>query len=635
MKKALLALGVMACSSTTSPVSPPVDAGMDAEWVPPATCRVPSSVIPDGPWFTEVTAEVGLAKNGDFEPVATGIVAGDIDNDGWIDLIATFFPSQREMRGTKHTRFVFMNRPSPDDPSQRVFVDAYEDSGLMAMRDGTEGRGWSSPSLSDLDNDGDLDAILCPGGADPATQIVDPCDAFLNDGKGKFTLADSSELNATKFWTTGQSNVDFDRDGLLDFYPGTSGLWVNGATITSSIRLYKGNGDGTFTNVAAAAGLPQQRTLPTNFRSNMGVTSCDIDGNGDPDFLTANYGRNPNEVFINQKGHFSGDMGDMLGVAHDDRADINTDWSYRCYCQAIPGDCPPNVPAPPLGYCPGRGWKPGRDDQPWMLGGNNWSISCADIDDDGDMDLMTTETRHEDVGTSDFSELLLNDGPLVKFRRPGNQEMGTYRDHTNDINWNEGDNSAILADIDLDGRKDIYLASSNYPGTHAWIFHQKADGKFEDVTDKAKGWHASTEGPALVDIDNDGDLDVIAGSGTFNYAAATNAIHVYRNDIGQASNYTRIRLTGKGAGFSNRNGIGARVKVTAGGRSQYQELHAANAHTEAGVELTFGLGSACMIDSIEVRWPNAELATTMYSSIRPNNTVELREGDSTPHYVKP
>lgn len=189
-----------------------------------------------------------------------------------------------------------------------------------------------------------------------------------------------------------------------------------------------------------------------------------------------------------------------------------------------------------------------------------------------------------------------------------------------------------MADIDLDGRKDIYLASSNYPGTHAWIFHQKQDGTFENVTDKAQGWHASTEAPALVDIDNDGDLDVIAGSGTFNYAAATNAIHVYRNEI--VGNYTRVRLLGKGAGFANRNGIGARVKVTAGGRSQYQELHGANAHTEAGVELTFGLATACVIESIEVRWPNGDLTTSTCTNVIPNATVELREGDAKVHYVK-
>src|SRR5439155_5435531 len=114
-----------------------------------------------------------------------------------------------------------------------------------------------------------------------------------------------------------------------------------------------------FASVEQAVGLPKEKTLPTNFRSNMGVSACDIDGDGDLDFLTANYGRNPNEVFHNVKGQFSADMGDMLGVAHDDRADLTTDMSYRCYCQAISSNCANNPGAPPFGYCPGRGWTPG------------------------------------------------------------------------------------------------------------------------------------------------------------------------------------------------------------------------------------------------------------------------------------
>src|SRR5580765_1082608 len=117
MKKAAFSFLLVACSTETMMQPPPPPP--PEEWKPQATCRTPA--IPDGPWFTEITADVGLAKNGDFEPVATSIIAGDIDNDGFVDFIATFFPSQREPAGTKHTRFVFMNRPNPDDPSQRIF----------------------------------------------------------------------------------------------------------------------------------------------------------------------------------------------------------------------------------------------------------------------------------------------------------------------------------------------------------------------------------------------------------------------------------------------------------------------------------------------------------------------------------
>jgi hypothetical protein len=605
---------------------------------PPAICKTPQGA--DGAWFTEVTAQVGLAKSATLEPVGTSVVAGDLDGDGYADLVAHFFPSQREPAGTKRTRFVFMNRPDPKDAANRIFVDASEESGLFATRDGVGGRGFSNTVLGDLDGDGDLDAILCPGGADPS-QLVDPCDAFLNDGKGHFALGPQNGLGADIFWVTSTALLDFDRDGALDFYPGTSGRWVNGPTKQSAPRLYRGAADGTFANVAGSVGLPTKFVDGQNNRSNMGNTVCDLDGNGDVDLLTANYGRNPNEVFLNTSGKFK-ESGVALGIAYDDDQDITKDESYRCYCKNI-GPCPDGVPAPTVpslctafGRQDGRGWIPGVSDAPENLGGNNFGISCADIDDDGDTDVLTAETRHWDVGPSDQSELLLNDTPpgqpMAKFRRPGNDKTGLVRPAAQ-IPWDQGDSSMTAMDFDMDGRKDVYLASSNYPGTHGWIFRQKADGTFENITDRSGGWHASTEGPAFVDYDRDGDLDVVVGTGTFNYAADTNALHVYRNDVGQASNWTRIRFVGAGVGGANPNAIGAHVTLKAGGRTQHYEVKGTNGKVEPGIVVA-GLGGACEIEELEIHWPNAELTKTVVKGVRANYALELREGEPSVRYEK-
>jgi hypothetical protein len=137
----LSAVVLAACSSTPGMTTPP-------DGRPPAICKAPVSA--DGAWFTEVTAEVGLGKTAALEPVGTSVVAGDLDGDGYADLVAHVFPSQREPTGTKRTRFVFMNRPDPRDPAQRVFVDASEESGLFATRDGAGGRGFSQTALGDL-----------------------------------------------------------------------------------------------------------------------------------------------------------------------------------------------------------------------------------------------------------------------------------------------------------------------------------------------------------------------------------------------------------------------------------------------------------------------------------------------------
>jgi hypothetical protein len=196
-----------------------------------------------------------------------------------------------------------------------------------------------------------------------------------------------------------------------------------------------------------------------------------------------------------------------------------------------------------------------------------------------------------------------------------------------------------MADIDLDGRKDVYITSVNYPQqdaadpdwTHDWVYRQKADGTFEDVTKKTPFWDPKLQSlgnAVLVDIDNDGDLDAITGTATYNseYLGLHNTIHVFRNDTGQSSNMTRVALIGKNG--SNRSAIGARVELKAGGRTQYQEVLGG----QNSVTLTFGTGSACAIDEIVVHWPDASQTVSSYKNVPTNYVVEITQGDQKPRY---
>src|SRR5262249_34901752 len=167
------------------------------------------------------------------------------------------------------------------------------------------------------------------------------------------------------------------------------------------------------------------------------------------------------------------EIGVALGLGYDDRQDFSDDQSYRCYCANRPGTCMPDPPAPDQQICKGfglklcangsciiggamcmtdsqcpgdgRGWFPGFSDKPWHLGGNHYSLVCGDVDNDGDMDIMTSTIRHGDVGSSsDPSELCFNDAapgmPLGKFRRPGPQATGIDRTaFETGFLWNEGD----------------------------------------------------------------------------------------------------------------------------------------------------------------------------------------------------
>jgi hypothetical protein len=580
--------------------------------LPPLICKTPGAL--PSPWFTDVTSEMGLDA-----VLATTVQAADLDGDGWTDLVAWAGTPARE--NATRRRFVLLNRPR--DGGGRRFVDFTAESGILATRDGAGGRAIGIAALGDLDNDGDVDAIVCAGVPDLNT--VDPCSAYLNDGAAHFTLAPPSGLEVEIWLIASGALLDFDRDGFLDFWP--AGYEIQPV-------LFRGRGDGTFDDVGGAVGLPTMSGPPAqhlSYRRTFGVTACDYDGDGDEDVFLADYGREANQLWKNDGGRLV-EVAQSLGVAFDDRMDYSDDHSYQCYCKANPGACPPTVTLP--ADCSfTRGWVPGQSDQPWRLGGNNFSITCGDLDDDGDLDLMTATIRHGDVGSaSDPSEILVSDG--TRFTRPGNLATGIDRPHTG-INWNEGDMSPVFADVDLDGRKDIYLASSDYPGNHGWLWRNKGDGTFEDVTTASGAGATQIHGVAFVDLDGDGDLDLVAGTSTARGGAPRQALRVYRNVAGQERNFIRLRLTGSGTGGANRSAIGARVRITAGGRTQTHLVQGGYGHTnvEGDFFVTAGLGSACMVDEVEVRWPDASGTVTTYRDLRANYTVELRMNEPDPVYL--
>ena len=634
----LTALALAACSSEESTQA---DAGPQ---LPPRVCQAPPETAPL-PWFTEVTADVGLGATDTLTPLATSVVSADFDGDGYADLVAMRGDSTRGLVNGVRVRFLFMNRPSPNDPTKRVFVDVPDQAGLLATRDGAGERGASIALLGDLDNDGSVDMVTCPSDFTTNAELQDPCVAFLNDGTGHFTLAPPSDIDATSYPATSAVLFDYDHDGILDFWPAGMAHWGYpgpGQQWKTGPRLFKGNGDGTFTEVTAAVGLPTSEGAVKEgktFRHTFGVTACDLDGDGYQDVLTASYGRQENQVWHNDHGQFT-NVAAALGLDHDDNEDYTDDQSYRCYCQNV-GPCSPMPPAPQVncnsfGQPTYRGWFPGVSDQSYALGGNNFGVTCADVDDDGDQDVVFAEVIHGDTGgSSDHTELSLNPGDGSKFVRPGNDVTGLARAPLG-MAGNYGDNEPVFADADLDGHKDFYLTSTVYPASHPWFWRQKPDGTFEEITQAAglidPTRHPISQGVDFVDIDGDGDLDLITGA-----SEDPAAVHVFRNDVGQSSNWLRVRLVGKGAGYSNVSAIGALVRVTAGGVTQTLEVKGGEGigNIQNDFVLTFGLGQACDVDSVEVHWPDTANTVTTYAPVRANYTMVIHEGEPEPTYLPP
>ena len=643
------------------------DAAADADAAPvgPArVCKAPSAAA--AVKFTDITADFSLGSDAAFFAVANAIAAADVDGDGFADLFTSAVTSHRESTDPnwagKSLHFLLLNRPDPKIAGKRIFVNGTAESGLLATRDGKGGRGWGLAVLGDLNNDGHVDAILCP--TDEVTKGVpgpeDACDAMLGDGKGHFALAPPSDLGKTVFWAPGGVLFDYDRDGNLDFWPSTVAHWpYNPNDPNMPPTLFRGNGDGTFTNVSADVGLPIKDgsiAKGTQWRHTFGNVACDIDGDGDDDMITASYGRQECQLWLNTDGKFD-QVADQLGIDHDAREDFSDDQSYRCFCQANPTDakhCTPMPPAPVVQKCDQafgpnsgpyfRGWQPGVTDQPWSLGGNYFSFACGDIDDDGDFDLLSATIVHGDVGSAaDPSELIINPGNGGKFLRPGNKKMGIIKPEDEadwpaaNIYWNHGESMAVMVDVDLDGRKDIMWTQTGAygPTDTASLWRQKKDGSFERIDDSSGLITAEIFNfgiPSWIDVDGDGDLDLVTST---NYKAdgddvARPWLIVFRNEKSQTQNLVRVHLDGGVGKGANRSAIGAVVQVTAGGRTQTLRLDGGYGHgnVQNDLTLTFGLGASCDIDVISVRWPDSKSTVTKYANVSANHDVTLTLGNS-------
>lgn len=588
--------------------------------VPPEMCRA-GGELGDGPWFTDVTeAWLGETVNGNRHMLA------DLDGDGRPELITHMITNARPQHDADPP--VFTYRVLRNVGGER-FEDVTLASGYGAARDGTMNRSANFASAGDYDNDGDLDLVsgiyadLDMAGVD----VGDRNELFLNDGTGVFTRADSGALfdDEVPWHTTAAAPVDFDRDGNLDVFVG---FWylIYGSLTGMQDRLYRGNGEGRFSDRTDEAGLATSDggfDDFTNHRPTYGVTACDVNDDGWPDLLAQAYGRQLNQLWLSDQGQYS-DVGMSSGYAADENQDFSDNQFYRCYC--VSNACDPDPPSPVIACQPGY-WQPGFDDQIWRLGGNTFTTACGDVDNDGDLDLYNAEIKHWHIGnSSDESQLLVNDG-AGNFTRPGVAASGLTVPHPT-ADWNEGGIMATFLDFDLDGNLDLYGAFSDYPGNWGILWRGNGDGTFTDVAAEAGVDHDCASGIAVGDLDGDGDHDLVIGSGTARDCAtiwASNEVHIYRNDVGQEQNV--LRLTLRGGDGSNGAAIGARITVTAGGKTLRRDVQGSFGHEAIGndLEVLIATGADCTAD-VEVRWPDAQGTVETFAGVRANYRVVLTQG---------
>jgi len=511
----------------------------------------------------------GLNKRYIIEAKGGGGVAWiDYDNDGFPDLFlvngATF---ETWRQGTSPRSRLYHNN------GDGTFTDVSERSGL-------DHTGWGmGVCVGDYDNDGFDDLYVTYYGGNVL---------YHNNGNGTFTDVTQKAGVGGHGWGMGCAFGDYDNDGQLDLYVANYldvdilRLASMGSAPNCTYRgiptfcgphglpgdrdiLFHNNGDGTFSDVTARAGIDPDKYY------GLSVVWCDYDRDGRPDIYVAN-DSSPSSLYHNNGDGTFTDVGVEAGVAFG-----------------------------------------GEGQQQAGMG-----TDFADYDNDGWGDIVK----------GNFSDDTKN---LYHNNRDGTFTDVTYPAGLGEVGWLFTTFGAKFLDYDNDGWKDIILANGQViPQIDRYqtgityaerklLFHNRGDGTFEEVgRESGPGLTVRTvsRGLATADYDNDGDLEILVS----NMNGAPDLLRHLRKNPNHS---ILVKTVGT---KSNRDGIGAEVKVTAGNLTQYDTVRSGGSYlSSSDLRLHFGLGIRTAIDRIEVRWPSGKTQTVEQPPI--DHILVIKEGD--------
>ncbi|MBN2270583.1 MAG: CRTAC1 family protein [Sedimentisphaerales bacterium] len=524
--------------------------------------------------LTDVTNQTGITfvhTDGSFgkrymmENVTAGIALLDYDNDGDVDI---YFVNGGILEGN----------PSKERPANALyrneggwkFTDVTAEAGV-----GDTGHGLGV-AAGDYDNDGDLDIYLNNHG---------PNVLYRNNGDGTFTdVTEQAGVSNGNRMGAGTCFLDADKDGDLDLYVSNYVVFDYKAHVirtrkghpyytgppnypTTVDTMFRNNGDGTFKDVTMESGIGSASG------SGMGMVCADYDNDGDTDIFVAN-DVGPNFLWQNDgTGKFE-EIGLISGFAYDLHGE-----EY--------GSMGPD---------------------------------CGDYDNDGLLDIYLTSyakqlaTLYRNLGDGSFEDVTQTTGAGA----------GTFRD----VTWGNG-----FVDFDNDGDRDIFIAAGHLQdNVELWddtgrymapniLLMNTGDGKFVNISEDAgSGMKVvlSSRGAGFDDLDNDGDVDV----------AILNSRReptILRNDSPSQGHWLGVSLRGI---KTNRDGVGAHVKVCAGDLSLIDEVHSGRSYqSHFGMRLHFGLGQRKKIDRIELSWIGG--GVDVIENVEADQYITITEGSST------
>lgn len=491
-------------------------------------------------------------------------------------------------------------------------------------------------AVFDYNNDGRLDIFFANGAEMPSLRKSSPKywnRLFRNDGDRTFTDVTGAAGLAGSGFDTGVAVGDYDNDGYQD-------LFVGGVHRNS---LYRNNGDGTFTDVTAQAGL-DARDAQYGPLWSVGGVWLDANNDGNLDLFVTNY------------------------LAWDpDKEPACMVFNDRDYCHPRYYKPTPNR----LYFGDGKG---GFTDVSASSGirahpGKGMGASTADFDADGWMDIFVTNDKmanflFHNLGGGKFREIALEAGVAYPANGSYVSGMGSdFRDIDNDgrpdivfvalpdetfplyrntgkgyfddvtassrLEWlsrSMGGYSPVVSDLDNDGWKDLFVSRGHVQAhtggrevidQHNSVFRNLNNGTFEAFTGEA-GFAAQPprrhRGSALGDLDGDGRTDVVV-------TALMGPAEVWMNDSPANRHWLALKLIGAA---SNRDGIGAAIKVTSKRLVQYNHVTTAAGYASSSAgPVHFGMGMDGQADLIEIRWPSG--AVQRLTGVKCDRVVEVRE----------
>src|SRR3984893_9235698 len=520
--------------------------------------------------FRDITAQAGIHFAHNYwafgkkylpETMGPGCAFIDYDNDGWPDILLVNGENWPGHAGAATTLKLYHNN------HDGTFTDVTRKAGLAVSMFGL------GAAVGDYDNDGYEDLFV---------SALGQSHLFHNNGNGTFSeVTKTADLWGPNEFSTGAAWVDYDRDGKLDLAVANYVQWsiagdlfctLDGTRKSyctpesyngSSARLWNNLGNGKFEDATQKARFYD----PTS--KSLGVAILDYDNDGWLDILLAN-DTQPNKLYLNKHDGTFEEKGVSAGIA------FSEDGVARA----------------------GMG------------------VDAADYDRSGHASIIITNFANQMLSLyhNEGNGLFVDEAPRSEVGRSSLVTLGF---------------GCFLFDYDNDGWPDILVADGHIENEIERVqkrvsyreppqmFRNLGGGKFQEVTHTLGPVFASPKvarGAAYADIDNDGALDVLL-------TTHGGRAHLFPNE-GGTNHSLRVKLKGM---KSNRDGIGAVVRVAFGKDRQWQMLRSGSSYlSQSELVATFGLGGAAKVDSLEVQWPSGQV--DKLSNINGNQTVTIEEG---------